>query len=646
VLKWSLLQNLNEGNLVLEEDTNIIGQFRLETYPLEMDGDAETEWIIRLCFDNGYCDDTIWLPVDINSEGNYVEIANDLDQTDRYPISSEEIFDLTHDLTGDHRADLVLIYYGYLMGANFGSIEAFSWNGKGFYNLETIHFYMPAVEWGPEISWEIGDLDGNGREELRVVTPRSENFGCSWENIRTFSWNGLQPVYQESGAEPPHTAECNVYRALSFDPDQTRQEKIVLLKNLLVNQSSEIAASGDYQALLRVHLAEAYAEMGLDAEAQNQLRLTSQVENGKWYAQQVEQQYHESGGNFLQFCNSMYRTIYDGRTLEWPPDSDVTNYFRLDAVLGVYPYNGEIYAPMMCPLHQFVQSRFDLLQEKTNIDLAEWMVQQGFPYDPLEADNPNLDSSGLEIGQIELIQPYLVINDTQTRNLKLLQTTFDGPVEKYEFLLKDADLDGDDELMILARLEEPLPIGSHFFCERGDSVTEIRILRKTANHFETIFENYGCGEPPSIEEVFSDQNVAGMMAKAAKEANDIPGFETAWWYPDIVIAELTKDMEDEEAAPGLFGVLDQITEEVLDNETPLTTRGKIMALLETLPEDEEAAQLVRNRLLYLKGVSYQLEGKDAMAIETYLDLIQSDPDSPWSWLAFARLHFASAPAGG
>ena len=42
-------------------------------------------------------------------------------------------------------------------------------------------------------------------------------------------------------------------------------------------------------------------------------------------------------------------------------------------------------------------------------------------------------------------------------------------------------------------------------------------------------------------------------------------------------------------------------------------------------------------LTYLLGYHYELSGDEETAVNTYLNLIQQFPTSPWSWLAWARL---------
>ncbi|MBK6325263.1 MAG: hypothetical protein IPF56_04865 [Chloroflexi bacterium] len=51
--------------------------------------------------------------------------------------------------------------------------------------------------------------------------------------------------------------------------------------------------------------------------------------------------------------------------------------------------------------------------------------------------------------------------------------------------------------------------------------------------------------------------------------------------------------------------------------------------------------MMHNRLLYLSGLTYELAGDNNQAVTTYLSLIRQAPNSPWSWLAWARLEPAA-----
>ena len=75
---------------------------------------------------------------------------------------------------------------------------------------------------------------------------------------------------------------------------------------------------------------------------------------------------------------------------------------------------------------------------------------------------------------------------------------------------------------------------------------------------------------------------------------------------------------------------------MIEQERPLSTLTDLETLLSRLPDDEEVEPL-RRQLLFLRGYYYELAGEAETAVSHYLNLIQQAPDSPWSWLAWARL---------
>jgi hypothetical protein len=77
--------------------------------------------------------------------------------------------------------------------------------------------------------------------------------------------------------------------------------------------------------------------------------------------------------------------------------------------------------------------------------------------------------------------------------------------------------------------------------------------------------------------------------------------------------------------------------EIVITQTDPDIPNKITDLLNYLPSDDPEARPYREHLTYLLGYHYELSGVEEEAVATYLDLIQQNPSSPWSWLAWARL---------
>ncbi|MBK9053103.1 MAG: tetratricopeptide repeat protein [Chloroflexi bacterium] len=76
---------------------------------------------------------------------------------------------------------------------------------------------------------------------------------------------------------------------------------------------------------------------------------------------------------------------------------------------------------------------------------------------------------------------------------------------------------------------------------------------------------------------------------------------------------------------------------MLSPEHSTTLPEDLIALINYLPPDDPEAHYLILQLTYMLGYTYEQEGREEEAIATYLALIQQAPESPWSWLAWARI---------
>jgi hypothetical protein len=60
-------------------------------------------------------------------------------------------------------------------------------------------------------------------------------------------------------------------------------------------------------------------------------------------------------------------------------------------------------------------------------------------------------------------------------------------------------------------------------------------------------------------------------------------------------------------------------------------------MLKLLPAQDAAADIFREHLIYLSGLTYELQGDDEKALAIYLSLIEKNPQSLWSRLAQSRI---------
>jgi hypothetical protein len=93
------------------------------------------------------------------------------------------------------------------------------------------------------------------------------------------------------------------------------------------------------------------------------------------------------------------------------------------------------------------------------------------------------------------------------------------------------------------------------------------------------------------------------------------------------------DSPTEELEKKLF----EIIKRTVKGQTPEAVRQELSILLASFDDDTPVSKIIRAHLLYLVGLSYELENQPEQAVEHYLNLIRAHPDSLWSWLAWARL---------
>ena len=102
-----------------------------------------------------------------------------------------------------------------------------------------------------------------------------------------------------------------------------------------------------------------------------------------------------------------------------------------------------------------------------------------------------------------------------------------------------------------------------------------------------------------------------------------------------------KDLEDFLEEPEYISTyIETLVDAVLTQSDP-DIASKITDLLAYLPPDDPETQPYIEHLTYLLGYHYELSGDDETAVTTYLSLIRQAPNSPWSWLAWARLEPAA-----
>ncbi|MBK9052516.1 MAG: hypothetical protein IPL78_16885 [Chloroflexi bacterium] len=125
-------------------------------------------------------------------------------------------------------------------------------------------------------------------------------------------------------------------------------------------------------------------------------------------------------------------------------------------------------------------------------------------------------------------------------------------------------------------------------------------------------------------------------------------FETQYAGSSLIVSNF---LVDNVVYPVPSGKIYDETDENLDrfiaNNVPIMQRQLLSksdlpylhgVIQRTLARMREADLSIQEpHLIYMLGLSYELQGYEESAVSTYISLIQQVPHSPWSWLAWARL---------
>lgn len=637
VLQAGVVQRLNNEQVVLTGRPFTLGvDTGLKPYPMELDGDAGAEWLVEV--DSGTYGVRDWLPLEVDAAGRYALLPNDL-RYENDMRGDETTIEVTHDLTGDGRADVVLTFYGYAWGTYFGYVEVYAWDGAALSRLDTTNFGIRSY-YEEDVTLDIADHDGDGRDELQVITPQHAGFGCDWQQVSTYRWSGRQPRYTATGTARPGTPLCAIAEVLQPGSPFAPSQKAWRLENALARLKAEDVPSADYLALVRLHLAMAYASAGQDAQADRVLALLVAAEGEGGYLQRVREAYAEAEGAPMGICDALYGAAF---TVEpyTSLDTDIDGLVNYSAVFGAYPYDWNPYPPLICPLPELLDNLLPTLALDSTLSPAEALAAHSLPLDWASTTNLDADQDLEWVGLLALTEPQVVVLDpVGTRWALSVAARLSGPADDFSFGVRDNDGDGRSEIIVAALLAEPVPYSAFSPCWGPETprTSEVLLITAAEQGYALARGHTLCGTPPPLEALFAEEGNTEAMADLVKEHGEesttgglAEARGQAWWLTLDELDALEADPQD------VYSQLNELESRVLSGETPISTHAALETMLAAVPADDPAADFFRGRLYFLLGYSYELAGDERAAVAAYVRLIHAVPTSPWSWLAAARL---------
>jgi hypothetical protein len=307
------------------------------------------------------------------------------------------------------------------------------------------------------------------------------------------------------------------------------------------------------------------------------------------------------------------------------------------AVLGVYPYNGGPYPPLVCPLPDFVRAQLDTFELERYESPLEALEEMGYSLAYSGSANLDLDPQDELVVVLALSEPQLVVFDSKigkwhAHRAARISSQFDA----LDLALYDQQGDQVPELIVAARLSDPPPDSIYTDCWQpgAGSTTEIIAVRQDGSGFQAYRGYTACGQPAVLEQSVQDGSLAaglseGYHLSAGTSLGDVRRLQYA-----LSLEELQARSKEWK---GVYLDLEQLEARIRSQKDPNGPAEEIASLLVELSQGPPGTERLRCLLRYLSGLNAELSGDQEAALKAYLELIRLNPVSPWSWLALARL---------
>lgn len=609
ILVTDVLKYLNEKNLTLT-DGQIINYPSMK---LKVFSAGDSRWLILTNFEDNYQLQRL-IPVQETSEGSYEIPAKFTTKAiDIYSRDETPELITKYDFNGDGVNDLLSVSWNYLAGSVSGNMIIYAWDEEGLLtigsaSLPGVHPYYGEVN---QSSYQIIQ-NPNEVAQVQITWPRYTWFDCSWTTTYTYSWKNNKEQKTTTGVEMPEKPEC--YAAKAFK-SESPAEKIHWYKKSIANPNPKLN-SNDYQAWLKLQLGMAYAMQGQDGEAQKAL---NDIINGKTkgkFAQLVTEAAANNGTNSpvktCQFLNEKAR--------ELARDNQEFGT-EIDGFLAMTPTYPITYAPIpfiVCPFPDVFEALVQNEPDK-NVDMSAYTASLGIQARDIQTINLDSDDDNEWLGLIGERSQTITIFDFGSGQWKMDSTwQFDAPAEiqviPYEVTSETV---GKEILAIVSyppRKEQNCPENTQNF--------ELLVIAKGENGYQVWkFLDISCIQESPIG--LSDAKA--FLRFMDDNQNTITS--------NTVFNMDSPNSPSEELEKKLF----EIIKRTVKGQSPEAVRKELSSLLASFDDDTPVSKIVRARLLYLVGLSYELENQPEQAVEHYLNLIRAHPDSLWSWLAWARL---------
>lgn len=593
--------------------------FSVKSYLMASKGADNTEsiWLLEIELAKQHL--RYWLTLRQDQSEKYQVIPNDI-----FPIPlnvanyySELTTDV--DINNDGKNDILILLSHYSIGTVKKTLYIYTTNVQGVYLLNDVWLpHPPAYFDGYASEYKIGDYNKDGLLDIQVTTPKFEPFDCTWESISIIQFKDKERTEQNSNTKIPNTPSCAPAKALK---DPNPREVQPLLKSARANLHKD--ASSDFRAWIQLWLAMSYYAQAKDTQALQELNQIAQISPVGSFQKAIQDAYAESGTSPLRMCEKLYNIAYKKENTGYNFSSDIDVDL---AHFGAYPITIIPIPDYVCPYFDIVNFRLQTVTDN-NTTPDTTFAHLGLILSSTYSVNIDTDPELEWVGLLGKEWPRLVFIDRTDDGYWHIseQTSYQSSVANLQVKTFDLTDDGQDEVIInfsasVIYWERCTDDKQHF---------ELRVLDpQNTEDSELLRKEMDCTEQSPLN-YLSAQEIKALLTDDPDE-NSSPFYTVQ----PPVWAKFKFNHGDSKS---ILTDVGDIQKAILENKQFEQVRTNIDAILHTLPENDAAADTLRERLIYITGLSYELQGDQENALKYYLGLIKTYPESLWSKLARTRI---------
>jgi hypothetical protein len=605
----------------------------IQVFKAELDGDPGDEWLV---FANASQYGVLtWLRMDTLADGSRQLMPFNADTYNFHIYASDPVLvEWVGDFNQDGFTDMLLNapwYFGGTYNQHFVFAQGSTTGFKVISDIE-----VGAFETDGYVEYTVSQPPNTDQLILTISDPVDLNWGCRYDTMTTYEWHSGDLRTTQEGAEPPLTAECYLARAVTPRAPLDPYLNIAALQQALALFAEDDPEDIPKIAFAHYRMAVLYAMLDEDAQARAHLQafldFNRLAGSGLVYTVESEVTGLMSAPQLdpLALCGWIASTTYTHF-----PDWEL--YVNENSVYHVYPMYNEIAPPALCPVSQVVDWILDSVTVDPGISPQNALVSAGLPV---------VTAQSLWLpGWPEPAWLVLLQFDTY-RLVSYRPWNADDPwKEERSFSSNSGDAtwrnqditgDGYPEIAFAVPV---LDMG-----EQGTIGYQVSITSMVA---EGIMLTVGSYDHPANGEQF---NLVRFLADNDHDGlADVAVTEAALWYEALppldpadppvwltynewsgMLRDATQAQQAQEVEPEVLAAL-------FEGADPAETRLALSHMRDGIQDSDPATLLFWQRLTYLVGLSYELEGRAEQAVAAYLEVILADPNSLWSSLAAIHL---------